>query len=157
MNDVKFRKAKECEIKKIYELCEEIKKDYPLWDDEYPVFDNFLESYEEDGLYVLCINSEIIGSISLETSSWRADSISISRFMVKEEYRRHGYGRLMFSKIENVIRERGFEYADLFTRNDHPFAIKMYEKLGYQNLGKFDTKWCDNITEYYYLFVKKLK
>ena len=61
MNDVKFRKAKDCEIKKIYELCEEIKKDYPLWDDEYPVFDNFLESYEEDGLYVLCINSEIIG------------------------------------------------------------------------------------------------
>lgn len=157
MKKIKFRRAKEEEIEKVYLLCEEIKKDYPLWDEYYPVFDNFLESYEEDGLFVLCLDEEIIGSVSLETSSWQSNSISISRLMVKNKYRMKGYSKVLLSKVETIIKDRGFEYADLFVRFDHPFAVEMYEKAGYKNLGKFDTEWCDNITEYYYLLVKEMK
>ena len=39
---MKFRKAKEVEINIVMEMCEEIKKTYPLWDSEYPIIDNFL-------------------------------------------------------------------------------------------------------------------
>ena len=44
---MKFRLAKESEIKIVMEMCEEIKKTYPFWDEEYPILENFIESFEE--------------------------------------------------------------------------------------------------------------
>ena len=97
---MKFRKAKEFEINIVMEMCEEIKKTYPLWDSEYPIIENFIESYEEGGLYVLEVDGIIVGSICLEAGISDSECLSLSRFMVKPSERKKGYGRLIFESIE---------------------------------------------------------
>lgn len=156
MKNKRFRKSKENELEIVYKICEDIKKDYPFWDEEYPVFNNFLESYEEGGLFVLEINNKIVGSISVETSIYNQNYVTLSRFMIDRNERRKGYGRYIFNEIEKVMKKQGFEGIDLLVRYNHPFGLKMYESFGYQNLGKVETEWCDNINEYYLLFVKKI-
>lgn len=156
MKNMIFRKAKESELETVYKMCEDIKIDYPFWDEYYPIFDNFLESYQEGGLYVAETDKEIVGSISVEVSEYNANSVTLSRFMVRPDKRRNGIGRFIFLKIEEIMKKQGFEYIDLLVRFDHPFALKMYESFGYQNLGKVETEWCDNVNEYYLLYTKKI-
>jgi len=153
---MKFRKAKEFEINIVMEMCEEIKKTYPLWDSEYPIIENFIESYEEGGLYVLEVDGIIVGSICLEAGISDSECLSLSRFMVKPSERKKGYGRLIFESIEKEVLKRGYKMIDFLVHIDHPFAFKMYESFGYTDKGIFETPWDEGIP-HYHLLIKELK
>ncbi len=153
---MKLRKALEMEIDTVYKMCEDVKKTYPLWDEGYPIYDNFYESFEEGGLYVLDCGGEIVGSICLETGITNDNYLSLSRFMVKESERHKGYGKFIFQEMEKVVLKRGYEGIEFMVHKDHPFAFKMYESFGYKNMGKIPTPWDDGEI-IYYLFSKKLK
>ena len=151
-----FRKALKSEINIVLDICNEIKKTYPFWDDEYPIYDNFLESFEEDGLYVLEVNNEIVGSISFEYGTLESkDAMTLSRFMVKIGHRNKGYGKVIFEELEKEILNRNIKKIEFLVHKDHPFAFKMYQNFGYQDQGIYETEWDDG-DPHYHLFTKTL-
>lgn len=152
---MKFRLAKESEIKIVMEMCEEIKKTYPFWDEEYPILENFIESFEEGGLYVLVEDDLIVGSICLEIGVSSNECLSLSRFMVRVGNRKKGYGRYIFSSVEQEVLKRGYKKIDFLVHKDHPFAFEMYKKFGYHDQGLFKTEW-DGDTPHYHLLTKEL-
>ena len=151
-----FRRALKEEINIIVDMCEEIKKTYPFWDEEYPIYENFLESFEEDGLYVLEVDKEIVGSISFEYGTLKSkDAMTLSRFMVKVGNRNKGYGKFIFESLEKEIIEKNIFKIEFLVHKDHPFAFKMYQSFGYQDQGLYATEW-DEGFPHYHLFTKKL-
>lgn len=136
---INVRKAKKDEVLKIYELCSEVKKYYSLWDDEYPLLENFQESFDMDGLFVLEKDKEIIGSIGIEESEY-PDYVSLTRFFIVKEYQRQGYGRLLFEGAEKLLKGR-YQDLELLVNTMHPYAFKMYESFGYTDLGEVSVPW----------------
>lgn len=152
---MEFRLASFNEIKEVVEICEKIKETYPFWDEEYPIIDNFIESFNEHGLYVLIDDSLIVGSICVEDGVSSSDCKSLSRFMVRVDKRKQGYGKTIFESVEKEIKKQGFTKIDFLVHKDHPFAFKMYQKFGYADCGLFATAWDDG-KPHYHLFKKDL-
>ena len=151
---INVRLAKESEIKLINDLCNEVKNYYSLWDDEYPVIDNFIESFEGDGLFVIELDGKIIGSLSTEESLISNDCISLSRFFILKDYQKKGYGKILMSYVEKELSNK-YDYTELLVNTLHPFAFKMYKDYGYTDLGETDINFgTDNL---YHRLVKKIK
>ena len=153
---MKLRLANEKEIIVIYNMCELIKNNYPFWDEEYPIYDNFLESYNDDGLYVLQVERDIVGSICLEKGITNKYSLSLSRFMIHPNYRRKGYGKIIFELIEHEVIKKGYNNIEFFVHKDHPFAFDMYKGFGYTDKGLYKTEWDEDFPTYH-LFTNELK
>ena len=151
---IELRLAKENEVNLVNSLCNDVKKYYHLWDDEYPNYEMFLEDFNDKMLYVLTLDDKIIGSISIEESPKGIDHISLSRFFIVKEYQRKGYGRFVFQEIERQLKGR-YDYLDLFVNTLHPFALKMYQSFGFTDLGESEVEW-ETIYKYHYL-VKNIK
>lgn len=150
-----FRRAQEKDLKEIIELCELVKITYPLWNEYYPVYDNFLEDYQNNHLFILEVAGKIIGSIGAEKSDWHENTLTLHMFMIHPQYRNQGYGTKLFQSTENLLAKEGETQVDLLVRNDNTKAIKMYLRLGYQNLGAVKTPWEMEDGKFYYLFIKK--
>lgn len=150
-----FRRAQEKDLKEIIELCELVKLTYPLWNEYYPVYDNFLEDYQNNHLFILEVAGKIIGSIGAEKSDWHENTLTLHMFMIHPQYRNQGYGTKLFQSTENLLAKEGETQVDLLVRNDNTKAIKMYLRLGYQNLGAVKTPWEMEDGKFYYLFIKK--
>ncbi|HKM29997.1 MAG TPA: GNAT family N-acetyltransferase [Bacilli bacterium] len=151
-----FRRAKEADLIKIVELCELVKKTYSLWNEYYPVWDNFYEDYNNNLLFLYEIDNKIIGAIGAEKSEWHARTLTLHMFMVHPDYRSQGYGTALFKGTEKTLLDEGWNNLDLLVRNDNPQAIKMYIRLGYRNLGQVKTPWDFIEGKFYYLFVKDI-
>lgn len=151
---IKFRKAKEIEIEEIFSIVKEIKKTSKVWDEEYPLIENFIESFDEGGLYVLVNDSDIIGSICVYKSETTMDCVGLARFLVNPKYQRQGYGRMIFEKIEAILKKE-YKYIELYVDEVHPYAFLMYEKFGYTDLGERKTPWKEE-NKYHYL-IKELQ
>lgn len=151
---IKLKKASLEELDIINSLCEEAKKDYKLWDSEYPTYEDFLSCFEDVGVYILVDDSEIIGSISAEASDAGDNYVSLSKFFIVKKYKRHGYGRLLFKLIEEEFKNK-YEYIDFYVDERHPFAFKMYESFGYTDLGRSSVSWESD--HYYHRFIKRIE
>lgn len=154
MEKINVRKATQDEIKLVNNLCNEVKTYYALWDKDYPVIDNFIESFEGDGLFVITLDGKIIGSLSTEESPFSNEFISLTRFFILKDYQRKGYGSKLFSEVEKELSKK-YEYTELLVNSLHPFGFKMYEKFGYSNLGKVDINF--GTSNIYYRFIKKIR
>ncbi|HRT69211.1 MAG TPA: GNAT family N-acetyltransferase [Bacilli bacterium] len=155
-NQSSFRRAQEKDLKEIVELCEFVKKTYPLWNEYYPIYDNFLEDYQNNLLFVLEVSGKIIGSIGAEKSNWHENTLTLHLFMIHPEYRNQGYGTKLFQNTEKLLAKEGETQIDLLVRNDNVKAMKMYRTLGYQNLGPVKTPWETEDGKFYFLFVKRI-
>lgn len=152
--------AKEEDITKVYELCKEVKANYPYWDEYYPLYDDFLESYE-DGYVVVCEqNSEIIGCLCVEIGFYDvdgyADAIALSRFMVKETCRRQGIGKEIFEYTEMYVKKLGYNKIVFLVHNGNSHAMNLYLKWGYTDKGQVKLFWDNEIVEDYHLVEKTI-
>ncbi len=154
-SQVVFRRAQEKDITKIVELCEIVKKTYPLWNEYYPVYDNFYEDIQNNYLFVLEIEGEIVGSIGAEKSDWHENTLTLHMFMIHPDKREQGLGTKLFQEVEKLLVKENWNQLDLLVRNDNLKAMKMYLTLGYQNLGRVETPWDFEKDKYYILFIKK--
>ncbi len=96
--------------------------------------DEFYKSiHDEKYLQQLCMygafmNDELVGVIAT-----RSEGSHIALFFVKGRYHRHGIGKKLFSVAqENCTSEK-------MTVNSSPFAIPVYEKLGFLKIGEEQT------------------
>ena len=150
-----FRLASYTDARKIANLAEEIKKMGidNSWDEEYPNYEIFFNDYEQQALYKLSLNGEIVASISFEPPVTKSKhTIAITRFLINPKYQGQGYAKYVIANIEAKAKSLGFKAIELLAYINHPMAKEMYEHFGYTNQGLYETPWGND----YYLFKKNI-
>lgn len=158
-----LRLAKEEELDKIFSICLSIKEIYKnnnikLWNEYYPLREDFEEDIKNDQLYVYTIDDEIVGSITVGDSLLE-DGESDKyvrfpcRFMVKSDLQNQGIGTIIMKEMEEMLKKEGIKEIQFLVSNNNPKAMKLYLRQGCVNLGYFKTPW-EEEDSYYYLFKK---
>lgn len=154
--DISFRKANDNDLESVYQLivnaiAEMEKNNIFQWDERYPDIEILSEDISKQEL-TLGISENEIASIYVINSehneeykdgSWQypnASFLVIHRLCVNPKFQNRGVGALTMAHIEAEIKERGVETIrlDAFTQN--PYALRMYEKMGYKNVGYMDIR-----------------
>ena len=94
------------------------------------------------------LENEIIGGI-YGRSVW--NTMEIKTFIIKEEYRKKGFGNRLMEEVEKEAKKRKCDYISLDTFSFQ--APEFYKKLGFQQVG-VETDFPKNYNKYY--FRKKL-
>ena len=77
----------------------------------------------------------IIAQIEVEDDHLFGHIITIN---VSPKYRRKGIGTKMIKEIEIVLKQKGIRECQLEVREDNTAAIKLYQSLGYQKMGRLE-------------------
>ena len=84
-------------------------------------------------LYVIINeNGEKIGVIGYQKSPFEENAAFVTENVIKEEYRRKGYGKRAFIKIQEDAKEKGFAKMVLNVFKHTPISYTMYEKDGFE-------------------------
>lgn len=65
------------------------------------------------------------------------DTIEIKRVYVKKRYRRKGIAYKLVKQLEKLAMEENFRYSIIETGRENIAAIKLYEKLDYEQIDNF--------------------
>jgi [ribosomal protein S18]-alanine N-acetyltransferase len=85
------------------------------------------------------INNEIAGfiiaQVEIDSNRLFGHIITIN---VSSAYRRKGIGTRMLKEIEQMLKHKGITECQLEVREDNSGALKLYQKSGYQKVGKLE-------------------
>jgi ribosomal protein S18 acetylase RimI-like enzyme len=134
------------EVNAIYLKCREnlFENGILQWDDHYPNKEYFQECIEDDALFVLMENGDIIGHVVLnewESDEWQtitwtgSQPIVIHSLMVDPSRQGNGIGTDFVKLCEKFARKQGYKCIRLDAFSGNAKAIHLYEKLGYQKRG----------------------
>lgn len=132
------------------------------WDETYPA-NTILEQdilkkqmyvgVKEDTIVsVLVVNDEFDNQY--KNGNWEYDNerfAIIHRLCVNPIYQNQKVGKNTMIMIENLLQEEGIQSIRLDAFSLNPYALKMYETLGYKKVG--ETNWRKGL---FYLLEKKL-
>lgn len=85
------------------------------------------------------VNNEIAGFIILQLES--EDDVVFGHIVtlnVATKYRRKGIAQKMLHETENILKSRGITESRLEVKQDNSAAIRLYQRLGYREIGKLD-------------------
>ena len=99
--------------------------------------------------YILYINEEPIASIGLKGIS--NDSAEIVRVFVKEKYRRNGYAKLLFNKIEELAKSLSYKRLEMIAWTKASSALQLYKYLGFTISKPKNSEWFSGL-QYVELF-----
>ena len=118
------------------------------WDDEYPSREVFAEDIEKGELFIGSLEGRmaVIYVLNQEPhedyakGNWQYDEpyFVVHRLCVSVDFQHQGIARRALLYIEDELRKNGI-YAirlDTFTKN--PFAMRLYESLDYDKVGKVE-------------------
>lgn len=83
-------------------------------------------------IYVLIEANQIIGAIIM---GYALDEAEILQLWIKKELQHKGYGSIFLQQIIAVCKKSYLVDIFLEVRNDNIGAIKLYERLGFSNVG----------------------
>lgn len=147
-----FRKGEKEDLQEVYELfvkgIEEMTANgIEQWDEVYPNRDDLSEDLEQEELFVGVAGDEIAVAFVLnkdcdeqyENGSWTLVTENykvIHRLCVHPKFQNKGFGKQALRYIESTLEQQGYSSIrlDAFTQN--PYALKMYESLGYLVVGE---------------------
>ena len=153
-SNLKFRKATGNELDNIFKIyvdaiAEMNRNSIPQWDECYPDRDILNEDISKGEMFVGAIDDDIAcayvvnaeydeqygnGLWALPQATFRV----IHRLCVNPKFQNKGVGALAMRHIEEVLRAEGIESIRLDAFSQNPYALKLYEKLGYVNVGYAD-------------------
>ncbi len=151
---MEYRLAKTEDVERIFELiCDAIKemesRGIFQWDAIYPTREDFYEDIEDEALYIAYEEDAIVAIYVISAKSdeayqnatWKypdETAYILHRFCVAPGYQNQGMGKKILTNIEEQVRSMGYESVrlDVFTGN--PFALKLYDKSGYETRGYAD-------------------
>lgn len=139
-----FKVASEAEIKEIYELAGENRKEATNHDSD----DNkqkMIEAYEHSekyNAYFVCLmdDNTLIGWVQIDKAFdyLTGDEIGwINDIYVKMPYRGKGYSKLLMEEALKEFRKNGYSDVRLNVYSHNEKAIKLYEKMGFKDVSKF--------------------
>ncbi|MBR5965137.1 MAG: GNAT family N-acetyltransferase [Treponema sp.] len=151
---MKYRKATSIDIKEICALvkdaiCEMEKNGIHQWDDVYPTQEEFLADIEAQSLWVGLEGSQIAVIYALNKwqdpeyfkAAWtyRGEAICvIHRLCVNPKFQRQGVAKNALAHIEDQLRQNGVKSIRLDAFSQNPFALRLYQKAGYEQRGEAD-------------------
>lgn len=94
----------------------------------------FMDSLKnENTIYVVaCNEKEVVGYCGIYMSFEEGD---ISNVAVKKEYRRKNIAENMLSYLFSCVKQKGVIDVTLEVRETNVAAIKLYEKIGFEEVG----------------------
>ena len=93
----------------------------------------------EELMLLAFVDGEYAGNCSFEglvgrrRSAHRAD-VAIALY---QKYTGFGLGRLMLERLLRLVREKGYEQAELTVNAENARAMRLYERLGFRAVGRF--------------------
>lgn len=152
--ELKYRIA---EIKDLDEICHMIdsatdtmiEHEIFQWDDFYPVREDFKEDIEKQQLYVGMVKQQIAVIYVLNqecdeayaAGDWKYKEepfYVIHRLCVNPVFQRKGIAQSTLLHIEKELRDLGIHAIRLDVFSQNPFALKLYENVGFQRAGYVD-------------------
>lgn len=81
--------------------------------------------------FVVLDEDEIVGAMFARRKIWWTnDEIFVEEIFIKPDWQRHGYGKLLMDRAEELSKELGLAGVTLLTSKYHP-AKMFYDKNGY--------------------------
>lgn len=96
--------------------------------------------YEENSLYSLIIDGELVGGAVLHN---KGEKVWVHRIFISPDHFRKGYGSILMSEVEKLYEDAGVFSLDTPQWNERTNAF--YKKCGYEEVGKESTPWFDLI------------
>lgn len=132
------------------------------WDEMYPTNLILEQDILKKQMYVGIKDDTIVSVVVVnnefdeqyKNGNWEYDNerfAVIHRLCVNPTYQNQKIGKNTMLMIEDLLRKEGTQSIRLDAFSLNPFALKMYETLGYQKAG--ETNWRKGL---FYLFEKKL-
>lgn len=69
---------------------------------------------------------------------YNKNSAEIKRIFVKKENRQQGLAKLIVSKLEELVKDKGYKYALLETGIKQHEAISLYKNMGYEVVANYE-------------------
>ena len=132
------------------------------WDDIYPAIKILEQDITANQMYVGIIDDKIVSAVVANTEfdeeykngRWKYDNKNfavIHRLCVNPAYQNKKVGRNTMILTEELLKKEGVQSIRLDAFSLNPYALKLYESLGYQKVG--EATWRKGL---FYLFEKKL-
>lgn len=141
-----FRLANESELDNIIKLYSSaVGNDYCTWNNEYPTMLEARDDFDNRSLYVLTIEDQIIGAISIvpineldDFEGWNIkDNVrEIARVVMASDFQGLGLGKLMVANVLTVLEKNGYKACHLSVALENKPAYKLYLSLGFVNRGE---------------------
>ena len=155
-----FRLATNLDTKQILQNYESVKdSSFCVWNDLYPTIQDIEDDLKHNNLYVLEINNEIAGSISIvnkneldDLNCWNnSNAKEFARVCIANKYQHQGYSKYLVSYCLDEIKNRGYTNVHISVAINNTPAVKLYESLNFKKVGNADM-WGNS----YYLYEKKI-
>lgn len=132
------------------------------WDNIYPNKEILKEDILKGEMFLGVMDNKIACAFVLNSDydeeynngnwKYRNESFSIvHRLCVNSAFRNQGIGTQSMMLIEKMLRKDGKESIRLDAFSLNPFALRLYEKIGYVRVG--EAKWRKGL---FYLYEKKI-
>lgn len=119
------------------------------WDELYPSEEVFLDDIVNNTLYIAIEDDKIIGIYVINKEcaeeyyncQWEnpeETAYIIHRFCISPDYQNKGIGIKVLLHIEEQIKNMGYLSIRLDVFSENPYALKLYEKNGYEKRGHAD-------------------
>lgn len=116
------------------------------WDELYPTPGLLRADIEKGEMFVAILTGSIAASVvtnkefddAYNAAQWREKSgkfAVVHRLCVNPDFHNIGIGTAAMRKIEPILQKEGAASIRLDAFSKNPYAIKLYEKLGYQITG----------------------
>lgn len=151
---IEYRMAELKDLKEIWKLVQNavntmIQQNILQWDEIYPNEEVLRQDIEKKQLYVGIYDKQVavLYVINQEyeeeykNGNWKYEDKSfcvIHRLCVNPIFQNRGIGRTTMQYIEKEVSSMGFQAIRLDAFTGNPFALKLYDNLGYSRVGYAD-------------------
>jgi len=124
------------------------------WHEDYPVMENVEWDISTNALYGVYDNGKLIAVATATTDDLPAslncwnpsmrNACELARIGVIKEYQNHGIAKTLIQFIEADVAKQGFDGIHFLVSKTNPYAIRLYDSLGYRCCGEthlFDIDW----------------
>jgi putative acetyltransferase len=119
------------------ELTKQLDKELKLIYGESQVeFDQYNIINDLSTVVIAFINEKPVGCGCFKQYNER--SVELKRMYVDSKIRSKGVGAAILTELEQWAKELNYNYVVLETGTKQPFAVRLYEKMGYQQISNFD-------------------
>jgi len=119
----------------------------PQWDEIYPNEADFRKDIEKGQMFLCDIGGRIASVFVLnrqrddeyKNGAWHGDedtSKELHRLCVDPAFQNRGIGVKTVLLAEDLLRKGGIKSVRLDAFSLNPYALRLYEKLGYQRVGE---------------------
>lgn len=143
--------AKREDLKEIYQIVQDAKEAMKSdglvqWQDGYPNMNTLEGDIDNDHLFVLKIQDEIVGLCVINDDYYsqyqgvpeKQDCLMIHRVAIAKNHLRKGYGKMIILSAIKEIRERNYPYAVIDTNSENLKMIKLIESCGFKYVSDFE-------------------